>query len=263
MKAIVKMPVAPLFSEPNNKSERTDEILHGWQVEILAVHGDFFEVLTDYGYKGFVGGDTLTLDAHPNYFQELHSLQVIATNFADIVAEANVRSNVICTLPRGSFVYTLEVLTDYTAVLLANKATAYVRNEVLQKPAKQDNEKLLRKELVNTAKLYLGTQYRWGGKTPLGIDCSGLTFMAYRQSGISIWRDAVFKEGFGIKKIPLEQAKKGDLVYFPGHIAMLADDEKNIIHSSFAKNGVAVESLLANPKLSQNILYCASPIFVV
>ena len=67
---------------------------------------------------------------------------------------------------------------------------------------------------------YLGAQYRWGGKTPLGIDCSGIVSMAYLLNGVTIYRAAAIKSGFALHEISLEAAKPGDLLFFPGHVAM-------------------------------------------
>ena len=78
----------------------------------------------------------------------------------------------------------------------------------------------VRRALVDAALLYRGTHYRWGGKTPQGIDCSGLVSMAYMLCGILIYRDAHILEDFPIREIPLEEVKPGDLLFFPGHVAM-------------------------------------------
>ena len=53
-------------------------------------------------------------------------------------------------------------------------------------------EEAFRESIVQTAYSYLGTQYRWGGKTACGIDCSGLAFMSYFRNGILIWRVICF-----------------------------------------------------------------------
>lgn len=106
------------------------------------------------------------------------------------------------------------------------------------------DEDLLRRNIVKTAISYLGTQYRWGGKTPLGIDCSGLCSMAYLLNGIVIYRDAIIKEEFSIHEILLENVKPGDLLYFPGHIAMYIGNGK-YVHAT-GKNGsdeVVINSL--------------------
>ena len=84
----------------------------------------------------------------------------------------------------------------------------------------KEREALLRQEIVDRALSFLGTQYRWGGKTVLGIDCSGLAFMSYMLCGILIYRDARIMPGFPVKEIPAERAGKGDLLFFPGHVAV-------------------------------------------
>ena len=92
-------------------------------------------------------------------------------------------------------------------------------------------EEAFRESIVQTAYSYLGTQYRWGGKTACGIDCSGLAFMSYFRNGILIWRDAAIKEGYPVHEIPIEQAKPGDLLFFPGHVAIYLGNGK-IIHAT-------------------------------
>ena len=87
-----------------------------------------------------------------------------------------------------------------------------------------DDEETLRNALVDAAMLYQGTHYRWGGKSPMGIDCSGMVSMAYMLCGVLIYRDANIVEGFPIHEITREQMKKGDLLFFPGHVAMYMGD---------------------------------------
>lgn len=93
------------------------------------------------------------------------------------------------------------------------------------------SEEAFRESIVQTAYSYLGTQYRWGGKTACGIDCSGLAFMSYFRNGILIWRDAAIKEGYPVHEIPIEQTKPGDLLFFPGHVAIYLGNGK-IIHAT-------------------------------
>jgi cell wall-associated NlpC family hydrolase len=104
-----------------------------------------------------------------------------------------------------------------------------------------------RNQVVREAFNYCGTQYRWGGKTTMGIDCSGLTSMCYMLQGILIYRDAKIIAGFPVKDIPIKDRKKGDLLYFPGHIAMYIGRDR-YIHSTAKKgsDGVVVNSLNPN-----------------
>lgn len=127
--------------------------------------------------------------------------------------------------------------------------------------ARLDEEKL-RERLVRTAASYLGVQYRWGGKTPLGVDCSGLTSMAYMLNGIYIYRDAVLKPGFPVRQIPYECMKPGDLLYFPGHIAMYIGNG-DYIHSTAraGSDGVVINSL--NPESNLFRLDLAESLYAV
>ena len=107
------------------------------------------------------------------------------------------------------------------------------RKWALQRP-----EETFRESIVQTAYSYLGTQYRWGGKTACGIDCSGLAFMSYFRNGILIWRDAAIKEGYPVHEIPIEQAKPGDLLFFPGHVAIIWEMERSSMRPGIRKAAV-------------------------
>ena len=102
----------------------------------------------------------------------------------------------------------------------------------------------LRRRIADGALGYLGVQYRWGGKTPLGLDCSGLTAMAYLLQGILIYRDARIEEGFPIHAIDRARMDVADLLYFPGHVALYLG-EGRYIHSTGAavSGGVVINSL--------------------
>ena len=156
--------------------------------------------------------------------------------------------------------------TGWAKVELADGRIGYVRNQYLMEKnysqsglweeelpqcflgryLEDSSEKLeteFRDAVVNTAMTYLGVQYRWGGKSTAGIDCSGLTSMSYMINGVLIYRDAQLKEGFHVHEIPREQMRKGDLLYFPGHIAMYIG-ENRYIHSTgrAGSGGVVINS---------------------
>lgn len=101
-----------------------------------------------------------------------------------------------------------------------------------------------RERLITCALSYLGTGYRWAGKSAEGIDCSGLTFMCYLMCGILIYRDAKIREGYPISEIPVERAEPGDLLYFPGHIALYLGGQKYIHATGNMENfGCVINSL--------------------
>ena len=105
-------------------------------------------------------------------------------------------------------------------------------------------EAALRRAVTDAARLYAGSHYRWAGKTPAGIDCSGLCSMAYLLNGIAIYRDADIREGFPVHTITREQMKEGDLLFFPGHVGMYLGDGMYIHSTARAgSDGVTINSL--------------------
>ena len=106
------------------------------------------------------------------------------------------------------------------------------------------DEEAFREGVARTALSFLGTQYRWAGKGPDGIDCSGLAFISYMENGVLIYRDAAIREEYPIYAIGMQDLKKGDLIFFPGHVAVYLGDGKYVHSTGYWKTPcVTVNSL--------------------
>ena len=86
------------------------------------------------------------------------------------------------------------------------------------------------------AKKYLNTPYLWGGRTPIGIDCSGYTQMVYRFFNTQLPRDAHQQEKEGMELQNIKHVKVGDLAFFERnkaitHVGIIIGKNK-IIHAS-------------------------------
>ncbi|AQS05277.1 C40 family peptidase [Clostridium beijerinckii] len=250
--AIVNNTIGMLKREPKNNSESVDEVLFGMNVEILKEEfNNWFYVRTRYNYEGYINGIYLIINDKLSEKWEAEKNSIVINSFADILNKPQASRFPIATLTRGAnLISTYECSKDnkFTKVILPNLSMGWIRSSFissLKSGYDINDEEDLRNNLVSSAVSYIGTQYRWGGKTPLGIDCSGLCSMAYMLNGILIYRDAKIKEGFPIKEITFKQIKKGDLIFFPGHVAMYLGDGK-YIHSSTSNDVVKINSFNKN-----------------
>lgn len=247
MKAIVNDMIVNLHGKPDTTSELVDEVLYGMTLNVLEFCDELWvKVQTAYYYEGYCLKEKLLIDQEKATQWQVEANNVIIQNFADVLVEPKIQSTKIVTLVKGSSVIVVDkpgLDEEWTRVKLASGDLGYTRSYWIQE-ANDDSflEEEFRNKVVVTALSYLTTPYRWGGKTPLGIDCSGLCSMVYMLNGVFIYRDAKIVEGFPIKEISLAQIQKGDLLYFPGHIAIYLGDDM-YIHSSLGGNEVSINSL--------------------
>lgn len=239
--ALVKKAAAPLLIRPEPLCELADEALCGWTVEILEELPDgWCKVKTHYNYTGCTHRDNLELDdRRPGWWEPLPKRAV--TRFtADVLDAPKVQGGHIETLTMGAWVSPAGPAdgNGWLPVVLCDGRTGYMKEGFLGDciacwdPA---DEGRLREAIVAAAFRYMGCQYRWGGRTPLGIDCSGLCHQSYLMNGIIIHRDAHMEPDFCMKPIPRERLERADLIFFKGHVAMYLGNDR-FIHST-AKNG--------------------------
>ncbi|MDE7261671.1 MAG: C40 family peptidase [Oscillospiraceae bacterium] len=247
MRAVVSSPICPLYLRPSAQCELADEALLGWTVEILdeAAPG-WYQVRTDYGYTGYAPAAGLTVgDGNAKRWEALRRRTVIR-GVCSVRSAPKVQGWQITLLPRGAeiAVHGEPDANGWQQVSLPDGREGYTKTGFLFDVPRLEDEASLRAHIVSMARLYQDAHYLWGGKTTLGIDCSGLSFMAYRLSGVTIWRDASIREGYPIHAVDPAQVKPGDLLFFPGHVAVYMGDGR-YIHST-ARNGsdgVVVNSL--------------------
>ena len=255
MLALVCVPIASRYHSPDSHFPKSDELFYGSFVNIKQVlSGSWCKVRTFYRYEGYVSKkQLLPLPLWQDIRQKSDrkhcgTLKIVTKNFCDLLAEPSVKSPLLDTFPCGSFFYELGKEQGYSKILLFQGVIGYCNSSFLSpcpdySGQNRPDENDFRHIITKTALSYLGTPYRWGGKSHLGIDCSGLTFMSYFLNGIIIYRDSQMKAGFPVHPIPKEEKKPGDLLYFPGHVAMYLGDQQ-FIHSTGQINpgGVIIEN---------------------
>ena len=252
MNCTVIAAIAPLYNEKNIRSTLQDELLFGMRAEVLADEGDWLFIDAFYRYRGYIRkSDAVIVDYEPTH--------IVGAPFSDIMTEPKVDCTSIGCIPRGGRIrLTGETESYFSAVITPDGEKGYVRTDAIAPllDARVDSEEDFRKAIVDTAFSYLGAPYRWGGKTAQGIDCSGLCSIAYLINGVVIHRDASIEEGFPVRAIPFAEAKPGDLLFFPGHVAMYLG-ENRLIHSTAynGDGGVVLNSLdPADPRFRADLL---------
>lgn len=249
--ALVSSMIAPLYCTFARGGELDDEALYGMRVELLeACEDNFYRIRAPYGYETFCGAEHLCFDAAEIERYDPANRKMAASATLDVMAAPSVRAGQLMTLTLGA---TLEVLGadegGWTRVRLIGGREGYVKSSHLCAfhTSMHGDEPHFRDNVVSWAKRFLGSQYRWGGRTPLGVDCSGLCSAAYYINGVSIYRNASIKDGYPIRPIARERMKKGDLLFFAGHVAMYLGEDK-YIHSTgrAGDDGVVINSLNQN-----------------
>jgi len=248
--AIVTSTIAPLMAKPKFNTETVDEALCGMTLEILDELKDgWYYCSTSYRYEGYVHESNILINAErANKWRE-EANHIVTHRYIDVLAKPKYQSYIIHNLVKGSIIKLTDERSDtWSKIELPDGRKGWIKTVYIGKyliSFKDISEEQMRDNLVNTALDYLGTQYRWGGKSPLGIDCSGLCSIAYLINGATIYRDAQIKEGYDMREISKEELKKGDLIFFPGHVGMYLGNDR-FIHSSSSNSGVSINSL--NPE---------------
>ena len=256
--AVVIVPSAPLIAP---EGTRNNEVLYGTVTNAM-LSTDCVLLEMSYGYDPTDSKNVrLVPESEAEKWRASITHQVIAP-FADIQTEAKTQSYPpVITLPRGAYLKIGNVNPDderYVEAELFGGVKGWVRRPLVRPIRKwePENEDLMRKNLVEDAKLYLGTSYRWGGKTPEGIDCSGLIHAAYSLNGLEVFRNSRPKYGFPIAlkhvtgtsedKFTLEtlkDVKPGDTIHFSGHVGMYIGNGK-FIHANGTDFSTVISSLI-------------------
>lgn len=101
----------------------------------------------------------------------------------------------------------------------------------------------LESDFVTVAERFVGTPYLWGGKSSLGIDCSGLVQVALTAAGTGCPRDSdMQKEGLGRELTAAETGalQRGDLIFWKGHVAIVRD-ATTIVHANAHHMATVIE----------------------
>lgn len=213
--------IVPMRLEGSDQSEMVSQILFGEHFKVLETRSKWSKIrLSHDKYEGWICNKQWH-EVDKNYYTEIDNhIPTISCDLLDIV-----ESDTATTIAIGS---TLPLYSN-GKFIIGDKEFSH--NGLTTNGSKN------KENIVHNAMMFLNAPYLWGGRSPLGIDCSGFTQIAYKLQGIEIPRDAYQQAEIGASLSFVEESEPGDLAFFDNnegkitHVGIILEDNF-IIHAS-------------------------------
>ena len=232
---LVSVPVAHLHAEPDGRATVTSQALHGESVHVLdEIDGRWLRVRAALdGYEGFAERAALERDA------PVAPTHVVTVRATLLFPGPGIKTVPAVRLPLGARLAPLPdaAPTHEGLVECAGRGWVHAAHLApLDAPPRFAS-------LLDAAASWLDAPYLWGGRTPDGCDCSGLVQGVARACGLGLPRDSGPQERAVVDAVDPDDRRPNDLVFWPGHVAIVGADPALVLHANAHTLSVAVEPL--------------------
>ena len=224
-----KKPISNIYKKPSEVSEVTSQIIYGEKFKILSKNKSWLKVKTSFdNYIGYIKNENHTGDHSPTH--KVFSLKVNILN-----------------KQKNKTKYFLPFASKISIIQENKKFVEFEKNKWI---VKRDIKKIshIEKDYLKILKLFLKTKYAWGGKTYKGIDCSAILQLLYYYNNKFFPRDTKDQLKYSKRIIKRKKFKKGDVIYWKGHVAICIDAKK-LIHAYGPEKKVVI--MLINKTLKK------------
>ena len=226
--AVVVVTVENMYRAPDDATDVVSQATLGQTVEVLEAGDAFLHVRTPDHYPGWLPRAALRCyaDDATERYGEQGPLVEVTSLMANVYREPDVtRARPLLLAPLAS---RLELQAPgseerWLGIRLPSGETGYIQRGDVKPVAPGARARSTTRQVVATARRFLGVPYLWGGMTAHGIDCSGLASRVYHANGVLLPRDADLQfVDPGLAPVALGRLRAGDLLFFgtdAGHVS--------------------------------------------
>ena len=206
-----KKPLSNIYKKPNAFSEVTSQILYGEKFKIISKNKNWIKIKVSFdNYTGYIKNKYYTKDHQPT-----HKIFTLKAN--------------IYNKQKNKTKYFLPFASRISIIQENKNFIEFEKNKWIKK---NDIKKInhIEKDYLKVLKMFLKIKYLWGGKTYRGIDCSAILQLFFYYNNKFYPRDTKDQIKYSAKKNKSKVFKKGDIIFWKGHVAVCINTQK-LIHA--------------------------------
>lgn len=226
----IARPAVPLRREPDSNRGLETEALYGEMVKVFDEQDGWAWVqLQRDRYVGYIPSATLSAEI----MQATHRVKAIGTF---VYPAADIKTPPLLHLPLNADLRVAEWGERFSRL---ERGGFVITRHISERDR-------FERDFVDVAERLIGTPYLWGGRTRIGIDCSGLVQVALESAGVAAPRDSDMQMAELGEEIAvpddLEGLTRGDLIFWKGHVGIMSDGVM-FVHANAHHMAVAAETL--------------------